>query len=61
LRWRVAVPAYEYECIDCGQEFTAFLPLEEFEANPRPKCPRCGSDHVRRKFGIFYAKTGKKS
>ncbi len=55
------MPAYEYECKDCGQEFTIFLSLEEYEARQRHKCPRCESDHVERKFGAFFAKTGKKS
>ena len=55
------MPAYEYECLDCGQEFTAFLTLQEFEAKPRIKCPHCESDHIQRKFGVFYTKTGKKS
>lgn len=55
------MPAYEYECLDCGQEFTVFLSLQEFESAPRLRCPRCESDHVRRKFGAFVAKTGRKS
>ena len=55
------MPAYEYECLDCGREFTVFLSLQEFESGPRVKCPHCQSDHVRRKFGAFYTKTSKKS
>ncbi len=55
------MPAYEYTCRDCGQDFTAFLTLQQFEAGPRLRCPHCQSDHVERKFGTFYAKTAKKS
>ena len=55
------MPSYEYRCVDCGQEFTVFLSLQEFDAHPRLGCPHCGSDHVERKFGAFSVKTGKKS
>ena len=55
------MPAYEYECLDCGKEFSVFLSLKEFDAAPKIVCPHCGSDHVRRKMGTFFAKTSKKS
>lgn len=55
------MPTYEYRCVDCGQEFTAFLSVQEFETRPRPRCPHCESDHVERRYGTFYAKTTKKS
>lgn len=55
------MPAYEYECLDCVQEFTVFLSIKEFEANPKVLCPHCGSDNVKRKISAFFAKTSKKS
>jgi len=55
------MPAYEYRCLDCNHDFTVFLTLSEFESTPRLRCPRCQSDHCERKYGTFFAKTGKKS
>ena len=55
------MPAYDFLCKDCNRDFTVFLSLSEFESKPRIRCPHCESDNVARKFGTFYAKTGKKS
>ncbi len=55
------MPAYEYYCNDCKHDFTAFLTIKEYEAKPKLKCPRCGSDGVQRKITPFFAKTSKKS
>ena len=57
----VCMPVYEYTCKDCGKEFTVFLTIKEFEANPKIKCPHCGSDHVEKKLSAFMTKTSKKS
>jgi len=55
------MPAYEHHCKDCSQDFTVFLSVQEMEERRRLRCPHCGSDHVERVFGSFYAKTAKKS
>lgn len=55
------MPAYEYFCGDCKHDFTVFLTLREYDANPKIKCPRCQSDNVQRKVTGFFAKTSKKS
>jgi putative FmdB family regulatory protein len=55
------MPAYEYDCKDCGKEFTVFLSIKEFEAKPKVKCPHCQSDNVRKKLTGFFTKTSKKS
>jgi len=55
------MPAYEYACKDCGNAFTVFLSIKEFEAHPKIRCPHCESDHVERKISGFFAKTSKKS
>jgi len=55
------MPSYEYGCKDCGKDFLIFLSLKEMEAKPKITCPLCGSDHVEKKFGAFFAKTSKKS
>jgi putative FmdB family regulatory protein len=57
----VQMPTFEYACKDCGKEFTIFLSIKEYEANPKIKCPHCNSDHVERKFTSFSAKTSRKS
>jgi putative FmdB family regulatory protein len=55
------MPAYEYICKDCGNEFLVFLSIKEFEANPKIKCSKCQSDNITKKLTSFYAKTSKKS
>jgi putative FmdB family regulatory protein len=55
------MPAYEYTCKDCKKEFTVFLSIKEFEANPKVKCSHCQSDNVARKLTTFFTKTSKKS
>jgi putative FmdB family regulatory protein len=57
----VSMPAYEYSCKDCKRNFTVFLSIKEFEANPKIKCPQCQSDNVERQITGFFAKTSKKS
>jgi putative FmdB family regulatory protein len=57
----VFMPAYEYDCKDCGKEFTVFLSIREFEAKPKIKCPHCESDNVQKKLTGFFTKTSKKS
>ncbi|HAM52174.1 MAG TPA: zinc ribbon domain-containing protein [Nitrospiraceae bacterium] len=54
-------PTYDYSCKDCTRDFTVFLSLEEFDAKPKIKCPRCKSENVRKKITGFFAKTSKKS
>jgi putative FmdB family regulatory protein len=55
------MPAYEYACKECSNEFTVFLSIKEYEAKPKIKCPRCQSDNVQKKISEFTAKTSKKS
>lgn len=55
------MPAYDYQCRDCGREFTVFATISEYESKSRTKCPHCESDNVARKMTGFYAKTSKKS
>jgi putative FmdB family regulatory protein len=55
------MPAYEYICKDCQRNFTVFLSIKEFEANPKIKCPHCGSDYVEKQVSGFFSKTSKKS
>jgi putative FmdB family regulatory protein len=55
------MPAYEYDCKDCGKEFIVFLSMKEFEIKQKITCPHCESDNVQRKITGFFTKTSKKS
>lgn len=55
------MPAYEYACKDCGNEFTVFLSIKDYESRPKIACPRCQSDKVQKKIAVFTAKTSRKS
>jgi putative FmdB family regulatory protein len=61
VKEEVFMPAYEYICKDCKKEFTVFLSIKEFEANPKVKCSHCQSDNAARKLTTFFTKTSKKS
>jgi len=55
------MPNFEYACKKCSKEFSIYLSLKEYEANPKTKCPHCGSDQVVRKLSVFSAQTSRKS
>ena len=55
------MPAYEYVCKDCNEEFIVFLSVKEYDAKPTVKCPHCESDNVVKRITGFFAKTSKKS
>lgn len=55
------MPVYEYACKACLKDFTVFLSLKEFEANPKIICTHCQSDNIIKKLGSFFTKTSKKS
>jgi putative FmdB family regulatory protein len=57
----IVMPAYDYECVDCAKEFTAFQSIKEYEASQKVVCPHCGGSNVKRKFNGFFAKTSRKS
>lgn len=42
------MPTYDYICDQCGHEFEAF---ESIMADPQKHCPKCETDHLRRKIG----------
>lgn len=54
------MPRYAYECADCGKRFTTQLTMAQHDRR-HPKCPKCGSKHVRQKWETFFAVTAKKS
>lgn len=54
------MPAYEFECKQCGERFTLTETMKEHERH-QEKCPKCGSKKVEQLMSIVYAKTSKKS
>lgn len=54
------MPIYEFICQKCGNQFTLTLTLREREEK-KPRCPKCKSVKLETVYGIFFAKTSKKS
>lgn len=49
------MPAYDYQCQACGEQFTRRVPVEERD---RQACPRCGSERARRLLSFANILTG---
>jgi putative FmdB family regulatory protein len=47
----LAMPAYDYQCQDCGNGFTLRWSISAYTAGVNAECPACGSDHVTRRLG----------
>jgi len=56
---RLDVPTYDFECEKCGHHFSVVRHMSERATVPA--CPKCRAKAVRQVFGVFYAKTIKKS
>ncbi len=55
------MPAYEYICENCKNDFVVTMRLREADKK-QVKCPNCGSDNITRKYNVeFTAVTSKKS
>ena len=53
------MPIYSYKCNQCEDEFDLLVSLsEEAEA---PRCPKCGSDDLRKKISLFGLCSGSES
>lgn len=51
------MPTYTYRCLDCQRRFEIYLTYEDYD-QAAVQCPRCGSDHVRRKIDrVRFAKS----
>ena len=44
------MPTYQYTCQDCKRRFELFMTYAEYDNQP-VTCPRCQSQHVRRRIG----------
>ncbi len=56
----VAMPIYEYVCLDCKKEFSEAKPISGYDPK-KAKCPKCGSKKVERRFTSVFVDTSSKS
>ena len=49
------MPIYEFSCSTCDRSFEELV--RSAEATSEAVCPKCGSQHVRRKISLFASKT----
>ena len=54
------MPNYAFLCRACEESFEVRESVKEHDRH-REKCPKCGSDKIRQRFGSVYVKTSKKS
>ncbi len=54
------MPTYEYECKQCGHEFTLRLGMEEHQKK-KVRCPKCKSEQVKHVVGSVFVTTSRKS
>jgi putative FmdB family regulatory protein len=55
----IAVPMYEYTCLDCGKESVLNLTLRDHES--AVTCPSCNSQRMEQLISTVMAKTSRKS
>jgi len=48
------MPLYEFQCTECDRTFEELV--RAAAAITEVKCPKCGSEHVRRQLSIFASK-----
>ncbi len=54
------MPQYDYTCLKCKKNFSAFLTLAEHESG-KVKCPKCRGTKVQQRPAVFSAVTTRKS
>ena len=54
------MPAYEFECLNCGKDVTLIMTFSEYEKE-KYKCPDCGSKRLERLVSPVQVVTSKKS
>lgn len=53
------MPAYDYQCQDCGQVFEVFATFRQKEAGLQPECPECHSDKTQQAFrSVMFVRSG---
>lgn len=56
----VAMPTYEYKCLNCKKVFTLIMSISEYEKGA-VKCPKCGKGRVKQQITEFMVQTSRKS
>jgi putative FmdB family regulatory protein len=56
----VAMPTYEYQCLNCKKVFTLIMSISEYEKG-KAKCPKCGKGRVKQQITKFMVQTSRKS
>ena len=56
----VAMPTYEYPCLNCNKVFTLIMSISEYEKG-KVKCPKCGKGRVKQQITEFMVQTSRKS
>jgi len=59
-RRMIAMPMYDYKCLDCGKESLIAMTLKEHESGT-VTCHACGSKKMDQMITSFIARTTKKS
>jgi putative FmdB family regulatory protein len=54
------MPAYEFECLKCGEQVMLIISISEYEKE-KYKCPECGSKRLERLVSPVQVVTSKKS
>lgn len=52
------MPAYDYQCQDCGERFEVRMSIAAYSTATTPACEACGSTHVARAFTAVNVLTG---
>lgn len=56
------MPYYDYECTECGKQFTVEQSMKEHTEQRKPKCPKCNKSRpVQRLLASVHVQTSKKS
>jgi len=53
------MPIYEYECLSCGERFDVCRSMSDRDSEI--KCPKCGTENLRRIFSLFTTGSSKHS
>ncbi|MCM8800308.1 MAG: zinc ribbon domain-containing protein [Candidatus Omnitrophica bacterium] len=54
------MPTYEFECLNCKENFELKLSLDEYNAK-KFTCPKCKSNQLKQKVSSFFAQTDSKT
>lgn len=53
------MPAYDFVCETCKNEFEIRISMEEYSKGVIKACPLCGSERIQQKFTPFQVLSGK--